>query len=473
MSVYAGRTQPANSSLKIAAYDYDPRRTRLPAFHIAQAKFRDGSDTPRAFLERGLAVLEAREPVLQAFAALNIAGARQAADEATARYKAGNPLSPVDGMAIGVKDLYETKDMPTQHGSRVFAGHHTHRDAACVYWLRKCGAIILGKTTTPEFAMGDPIETRNPFNEAHTAGGTSSGSACSVGAGIVPAALGTQVKGSLIRPANYCANYGFKPSHGALTRGGDDGGSSTTNHLGTMAASLEDAWTLAHTISTVAGPQPGYKPLEGEASLPVPVKPRALVRLDTGGWAATDGETRATFEDLMARLRQAGVAVLTRDDHPAIAALDDMIPEVNDRLVTVTGYEMRWPLLPLVEQHGAIIGERARNRILKGSSVTLAQYQTGLAWRQQFRAALGKLEGLADGIVTIPSPGPAPRVEEGTGDSICQLPFSLLGAPVFTLPFMAVRRLPFGLQLAGFVDRDHRLAAHAAWLDQAFHRGEI
>jgi Asp-tRNA(Asn)/Glu-tRNA(Gln) amidotransferase A subunit family amidase len=129
--------------------------------------------------------------------------------------------------------------------------------------------------------------------------------------------------------------------------------------------------------------------------------------------------------------------------------------------------------LPLVEQHGDKIGHRARNRILAGSRVTLDQYQAGLAWRQRFRAALARLGELADGIVTTASPGPAPRLEDGTGNAICQLPFSLLGAPVITLPFMAVRGLPFGLQFAGFVDRDHRLAAHAAWLDRAFHRGDV
>jgi Asp-tRNA(Asn)/Glu-tRNA(Gln) amidotransferase A subunit family amidase len=472
MSFFVG-AKPAFPNIETALYDYDPRRTRLPAFHEAVPKFLAGADTPRAFLERGLEILEAREPVLQAFAALNIEGARQTADEATARYKAGKPLSPVDGMAIGVKDLYETKDMPTQFGSKLFEGHHTHRDAACVYWLRRCGAAILGKTTTPEFAMGDPILTRNPFNEAHTAGGTSSGSACAVGAGIVPAALGTQVKGSLIRPANYCANYGFKPTHGALTRAGDDGGSHTTNHLGTMAASLQDTWMLAHTISTVAGPHPGFRPLDGAATLPEPVKPKALVRIDTLGWRDTDAESRATFEAFLARLKQAGIAILTRDDHPDIAAFDDMIAPVNDVLVTVTGYEMRWPLLPVVLENEGKVGARARQRIMRGEDVTLAQYQDGLAWRLRFRAAFAKLAALADGVVTIPSPGPAPRVEEGTGDSICQLPFSLLGAPVFTLPFMAVRGLPFGLQMAGFVDDDHGLVARAAWLDRAFARGEI
>jgi Asp-tRNA(Asn)/Glu-tRNA(Gln) amidotransferase A subunit family amidase len=472
MSFFVGE-KPAFPQIKTAVYDYDPRRTRLPAFYAAVGRFRDGTDTPRAFLERGLEILDAREPVLQAFAALNVDGARQSADEATARYKAGKPLSLVDGMAIGVKDLYETKDMPTQYGSKVFEGHQTHRDAACVYWLRRCGAIILGKTTTPEFALGDPIPTRNPFNEAHTAGGTSSGSAASVGAGIVPAALGTQVKGSLIRPANYCANYGFKPTLGALTRGGDDGGSASTNHLGTLAASLEDAWTLAHTISTVAGPQPGYRPLDGESTLPAPVKPKALVRIHTEGWKDTDEESRAAFDGMMARLQKAGIAILTRKDHPDIAAFDDMVPTVNEVLVNVTGYEMRWPLLPVVLENPDKVGERARQRILRGGNVTLPQYQAGLAWRLKFREALAKLSALADGIVCIPSPGPAPLVEEGTGDSICQLPFSLLGTPVITLPFMAVRGLPFGLQTAGFVDRDHDLAARAAWLDQAFHRGAL
>lgn len=473
MSVYSSSAKPAMPAVKPNVYDYDPRRTRLPAFHAAVPRFRDGSDSPRAFLERGLAILEAREPVLQAFAALNIDGARQAADEASARYKAGKPLSLVDGMALGVKDLYETKDMPTQYGSQVFAGHHTHRDAACVYWLRKCGAVILGKTTTPEFAMGDPIATRNPFNEAHTAGGTSSGSACAVGAGIVPGALGTQVKGSLLRPANYCANYGFKPSHGALTRGGDDGGSHTTNHLGAMAASLADVWTLAHTISTVAGPQPGFRPLDGTSELPAAAQPKALILIETLGWRRADDDSRAAFEDMITRLRNGGIAVLTRADHPAIAAFDDMIAQAEEVLVAVSGYEMRWPLLPMVEEHGAMIGDRARNRILAGGRITLKQYQAGLAWRLRFREAVARLMPIADGIVSMPSPGPAPLVEEGTGDSICQVPFSLLGAPAFSLPFMAVRGLPFGLQLSGFVDGDARLAAHAAWFDQAFHSGAI
>lgn len=472
MSFFVGE-KPAFPQIRTAVYDYDPRRTRLPAFYAAAGRFRDGTDTPRAFLERGLEILEAREPVLQAFAALNIDGARQAADEATARYKAGAPLSPVDGMPIGVKDLYETKDMPTQYGSKVFEGHQTYRDAACVYWLRRCGAIILGKTTTPEFALGDPILTRNPFNEAHTAGGTSSGSAASVGAGIVPAALGTQVKGSLIRPANYCANYGFKPTLGALTRGGDDGGSASTNHLGTMAASLEDAWTLAHTISTVAGPQPGYRPLDGESTLPAAVKPKAFVRIDTEGWKDTDHESRAVFDGMMARLQKAGVAILTRQDHPDIAAFDDMIESAGEVLVNVTGYEMRWPLLPIVLENPDKVGARAKQRILRGGTVTLKQYQAGLAWRLKFREALARLSALADGIVSVPSPGPAPLVEDGSGDSICQLPFSLLGAPVITLPFMAVRGLPFGLQTSGFVDRDHDLAARAAWLDEAFQRGAL
>src|SRR4029077_8320698 len=136
------------------------------------------------------------------------------------RWRAGKPLSPIDGMPIGIKDIIETRDMPTEQGSPLFTGYRTERDAASVAALREAGAVIVGKTVTTEFAATEPRGTRNPWDQGRTPGGSSSGSAAAVGAGVVSAALGTQVMGSIVRPASYCGCVGFKPSVGGINRGG-------------------------------------------------------------------------------------------------------------------------------------------------------------------------------------------------------------------------------------------------------------
>ena len=185
---------------------YDPRTFKALTFHDSAPRFREGADSPRAYLERCIEMIKEREPIVKAFVALNEAGARAAADESTARWKAGRPLSAIDGMPIGIKDLLETKDMPTQMGCEAFRGNFPKRDNAAVWALREAGAVILGKTTTAELGGSHPPATTNPFDPARTAGGSSSGSAAAVGARMIPAAIGTQVGGSIIRPAAFCGN---------------------------------------------------------------------------------------------------------------------------------------------------------------------------------------------------------------------------------------------------------------------------
>jgi Asp-tRNA(Asn)/Glu-tRNA(Gln) amidotransferase A subunit family amidase len=161
---------------------YDPRTFRALSFHDVTPRFRDGTDTPRGYLERCLEMTREREPVVKAFTTLNEPGARAAADASTARWKAARPFSPIDGMPIGIKDLLETKDMPTQMGCEAFRGNFPKRDNAAVWALREAGAVILGKTTTAELGGSHPPATTNPFDPARTAGGSSSGSAAAIGA---------------------------------------------------------------------------------------------------------------------------------------------------------------------------------------------------------------------------------------------------------------------------------------------------
>jgi Asp-tRNA(Asn)/Glu-tRNA(Gln) amidotransferase A subunit family amidase len=185
----------------------------------ATADFRAGKATPRDLLERCLARVEEFEPAVGAFVCHDIAAARSAADRSAQRWRAGRPLSPIDGMPLGIKDIIETADMATEQGSPLFVGCHTGRDAASVAALREAGAVILGKVVTTEFASTEPRGTRNPWDSARTPGGSSSGSAAAVACGMIPAALGTQVVGSILRPASFCGCVGFKPSVGGINRG--------------------------------------------------------------------------------------------------------------------------------------------------------------------------------------------------------------------------------------------------------------
>jgi Asp-tRNA(Asn)/Glu-tRNA(Gln) amidotransferase A subunit family amidase len=233
----------------------------------ATADFAAGKDSPREFLERCLAALDAWEPRIGAFVTLNLPEARASADRATARWRAGNPLSPIDGMPLGIKDIIETADMPTQNGSPLFAGFRSERDAASVAALREAGGVIVGKTVTTEFAATEPRDTRNPWDPSRSPGGSSSGSAAAVGAGIIPVGLGTQVIGSTLRPASFCGCYGFKPTVGALNRGGSYDGLSQSA-TGMIAASLPEAWQVAYEIVKRTGGDPGFPGLYGPATPP-------------------------------------------------------------------------------------------------------------------------------------------------------------------------------------------------------------
>ena len=183
---------------------YDPKPANLLKFYDAMAAFKEEADTPIGYLERCLETIYNREPEVQAFVVMNIDGARQAANESTARYKANRPLSLVDGMPVCIKDLFETADMPTQMNSPIYAGWQSKRDAAHVYALRRGGAVIVGKTVTTEFGQATPGPTRNPFDPTRTPGGSSSGTSAAVGAAMVPAGEGGEGGGAVQRPPGGC-----------------------------------------------------------------------------------------------------------------------------------------------------------------------------------------------------------------------------------------------------------------------------
>ena len=447
-------------------------------FHDAAKRFADGSDTPRAYLERCLETVAAREPVVKAFTAINEAGARETADASTARWKEGKPLSAIDGMPLAIKDLLETKDMPTQMGCEAFKGNFPKRDNAAVWALRQAGAIILAKAVTAELGGSHPGATTNPFDATRTPGGSSSGSAAAVGANMVPAAIGTQVGGSIIRPAAYCGNYALKPTQGGINRGERQATSQSTH--GPHANSLQDMWQVAIEIARRAGGDRGEVGLMGPSTLPAAVKPNRLVVLETEGWAEVDNATKAAFDGVLKQLRDAGVELIRRKDHPWVEALEQSIANGRNVCGGVTSWENRWGQRGIVDNNPAGVSERAKATLAKAETMSLDDYRMALLARQSAQRMHATMAPLADAAITLACPGPAPvwsgdvpgqpLAPRPTGDFVFNAPSSMLFAPVVTLPLMSVGGLPVGLQLMGQQHEDARMTGLARWFDETLKR---
>ncbi|MBP0493260.1 amidase [Pararoseomonas indoligenes] len=451
---------------------YRPDAFRQLTFHDAAAAFAKGKDSPRAYLERCLETIAEREPGVKAWVVVNEAGAREAADASAARWQAGTPLSPIDGMPIGIKDLIETRDMPTQMGCEAFRGNFPKRDSAMIRALRDAGAVVLGKTVTTELGQGHPGPTTNPFDPRHTPGGSSSGSAAAVGARMVPAAIGTQVGGSIIRPASYCGNVALKPTQGAINRGERQGLSQST--AGVHAGSIQDMWLVAKAIATRAGGDPGSPSLFGPNAPPVASKPTRLIVMEAEGWAVLDEGSRHAFAAVLDNLRAAGVEILTRDSSPAIEAFERAIADAKAVTNDIGSFETRWSQQNLVEASPEGVSQRFLNRHARGMSMTLEDYRARLLQREAMRRALADLAPLGDALIAPASPGPAP-VWEGdrpgqplaprpTGDIVYNAATSALGVPCVTVPMTAVRGLPMGVQIIGHPHMDARVTGYARWM---------
>ena len=433
----------------------------------ATERFASGTDTPRDFLERCLVDLAALEPKIGAFVNLNLAGARAAADQSTARWRTGRPRSPIDGMPIGIKDIIETADMPTENGSPLFAGFRSERDGASVVALREAGAVIVGKTVTTEFASTEPRGTRNPHDLRRTPGGSSSGSAAGVAAGMVSTALGTQVIGSTIRQASYCGCVGFKASVGALNRGGSYDGLSQSS-TGVLATTLEDAWQVAYEIAIRAGGDPGYPGLYGPPTTPQSRQPRRLAFLETAGWADASAGARAAMADALARFKAAGIDVLTRQSHAAVAAVDAAIAQARPLSMRINAWEWRWPLNTYRDRDASKISRVMLARLAEAEAMSLEDYRKDLAQRDKARALYAGLAAECDACVSLSAPAAAPLGLESTGDPNCTSHASLLGIPAISLPVLEDDGLPLGLQVTGFVNGDAQAFAAAAAVKALF-----
>jgi Asp-tRNA(Asn)/Glu-tRNA(Gln) amidotransferase A subunit family amidase len=431
------------------------------SFVAAAAEFAAGKGSPRGLLERCLARVEEFEPAVGAFVCHDIAVARAAADRSTERWRTGRPLSPIDGMPLGIKDIIETADMPTEQGSPLFVGCRTERDAASVAALREAGAVILGKVVTTEFASTEPRGTRNPWDRQRTPGGSSSGSAAAVACGMVPAALGTQVVGSILRPASFCGCVGFKPSVGGINRGGsyDYFSQSCT---GVLAASLEDAWLTAINIVERAGGDPGYTGLQGPPEPPPARRPRVIALFQTAGWEDASPEARRALEAAVAQLVEAGIAIADRHSDPSIEEVEGAIADAAGLTRQINAWEGRWPLNTYRNRDRSKLSQSALDRLAAAEAMTLADYGAAIARRQRNREAHARLAERYDAAITLAAPGAAPVGLGSTGNPVFNVPASMLGVPALSLPVLSAVGLPLGLQVMGFGGQDAGLFAVGA-----------
>src|SRR5579872_2201776 len=413
-------------------------------FLAATKNFAAGAQTPREFLEQSLALLDVWEPRVGAFVCTNLPAARAAADRSTARWKAGKPASPIDGMPVGIKDIIETVDMPTEMGSPLFAGWQSGKDAASVWALRDAGAVIIGKTVTTEFAASQPRGTRNPWNPAHTPGGSSSGSAAAVATGVVSAALGTQVIGSTLRPASFCGCVGFKPSVNAINREGSHDYQSQSC-TGILAASLQDAWQVAREIVARVGGDAGTPGLQGPDRPPAAEKPRRVAVLETAGWEAASVGAKQRLGEYVMRLRSAGIEIRTRNNDDKVAALETDLVNAMELSHRCNGWETRWFIRSMRERDAGALSRNILERAQRYEDMTLTDHRADLKERARVRAVHAELSANCDVCITLSAPGHAPEGLGSTGNPEFNVPASLLRVPALSLPLFELNYMPLGL----------------------------
>ena len=404
----------------------------------------------RALVEACLEQIDAREDEVQAWQYLDRDVALAQADACDSTPDRHGPLH---GVPIGVKDIIDTADMPTTCGSPIYDGHRPAADAACVTRLRAAGAVILGKTVSTEFATFQPPKTRNPHDAARTPGGSSSGSAAAVACGMVPAALGSQTAGSVIRPAAFCGVVGFKPSFGAIDLAGVKTLAASLDTLGSFARTVDGAALVARTIAAAAGPL-------GEldaGDLPPP----SIALCRAGEWDDADAATHAALDAALARLKAAGATTARFDMPPPFA---DLVGIQNDLMIG----EMVEALAFEYQNHADLLSPGLNAALDEGAAYPPARLDDAREAARQCRAREDELFAGHDLLLAPSAAGEAP-IAETTGDPLFNRAWTALHVPCLTLPVVTgPNGLPIGIQLIARRGDDARLISWARWAESVF-----
>jgi Asp-tRNA(Asn)/Glu-tRNA(Gln) amidotransferase A subunit family amidase len=415
-------------------------------------------DLTLALLER----IARHESSVQAFQWIDPARALALARRADRQRGSGGELGPLHGTPIGIKDIIETAGIPTGMGSPIFDGYVPDRSAMLVRRAEAAGAFVLGKTVTTEFAYFHPGQTRNPWNPAHTPGGSSSGSAAGVAMGFLPGAVGTQTNGSMIRPAAFCGVVGYKPTAGLISLDGIHPFSPSLDQPGVFGRSVPDVALLAAVLEGEANDEPAARRekgrISGEAS-PLPRPPR-LAAVRSPVWHMAAPQAQRHFLDLAERLRAAGAEVVEQKLPPAFE-------EAHAVHRTIMYGEGARGFSDLQRGERARLSARLNALIDEGRGIVDADLASALEKKAQLARELDAFAAAFDALVTPPATGEAPAALTQTGDPAFCTIWSLCGVPAVSIPSgRGPAGLPLGLQIVGPRGADDRLLAVARWCDE-------
>jgi Asp-tRNA(Asn)/Glu-tRNA(Gln) amidotransferase A subunit family amidase len=402
-----------------------------------QRRIDQGELSPDAAIAQSLAAIEAQDKAIGAFVCHDPAA------------RAGGS-GPLRGIAVGIKDIMDTADFPTEMGSSIYLGWRPRADAAVVEMVRAAGGTIIGKTTTTAFASRDPTATLNPRNHGHTPGGSSSGSAAAVAAGMIPLALGTQTGGSVIRPASFCGVAAIKPSYGLLPMVGIKCYSWTLDTAGLFAAGVED---LARGLSAIS-----KRPeLTGEAPKAAPRI--GLVSQDFAG--APDVESAEALRIAAAAAERAGASVRT-------LSLPEIVAEAWRIHPTVQEFEAHRALAWEYRVHHDAIPPLTREKLDETVGLPPQAYDEARGIAHRARKALAKVFDEVDVLLTFSAPGAAPKGLDSTGDARFNRLWTLMGVPCVNIPgYLAEGGLPVGVQVIGRFGDDAGALAAARFVEKA------
>ncbi len=425
--------------------------TALPLNQIsasdAAAAIAAGKLTSEALVAACLDHIEQREDEVRAWAYID----RERALEQARQRDRESPKSRLHGIPVGVKDVIDTCDMPTEYGSPIYRGHRPACDAACVAQVRELGGVILGKTVSTEFATRHPNKTRNPHHIGHTPGGSSSGSAAAVADCMVPIAFGTQTSSSIIRPAAFCGVIGYKPTFNLVNRAGLKFLAESLDTLGTLTRTIPDAALIVEELS-------GMAPTSFAAV--ATLKPR-IGFCRTPYWSEADAPSRAALETVTRRLAAAGAKVSEIE-------LPGEFARLAQTQIEVSSYEFFRALTHERTRFPQLISASLTTRLVAGGRVTRTQYEKGLALAHRCRKHIADTFRDFDVLLAPSAPGEAPRGLEATGDPIFGLMWTLLLLPCLTLPCgKGPTGLPLGAQFIGRHGDDATLFVVAEWARHA------
>lgn len=435
------------------------RLANLGASDAATA-IREGRASSLELVEDCLRRIGEVDGAIQAWAFLDPDHARRQARAADDYRRAGGTLGPLHGVPVGIKDIFDTSDYPTEFGSALWKGRTPRYDAAAVARLRAAGAVIIGKTVTTEYAYFHPNKTRNPHDPARTPGGSSSGSAAAVAAGMVPAAIGSQTNGSVIRPAAFCGVVGFKPTHGLIPRTGALLLSRALDHVGVFARSVTDAALLADVLAGFDEEDPDTRPIASPqlaaiAGSEPPLPPRfAFVK--GPAWKAADPVLDEAFAELVAAI----------GDNAQPVELGSAFDRAIELHGVVMAVEMAHNFRRDLVQGGDALSLQLRELLTRGQKYTAFDYLEALSSAEALNRVLDDVFNEYDAILTASAPGEAP-VGTATGNPAFCSTWTYLGTPAVSLPLLeGPNGMPIGVQLIGRRGNDARLLRTARWLSQ-------